>query len=114
MQNYRKILTVLLVLICIMICACDVEWIGWGGDSTETEPESESEPETISTNVTATVDVIYATEMDVITDDDVVLTCDLPSDPVLIEGDRVEIIIDFESLDDNWVIIHVQFDQKVL
>ena len=52
--------------------------------------------------------------MDVITDDDVVLTCDLPSDPVLIEGDRVEIIIDFESLDDNWVMIDVQFDQKVL
>lgn len=112
MKNYRKILTVLLVLICIMICACDVEWIGWGGDSTETEPGSE--PETISTSVTATVDVIYATEMDVITDDDVVLTCDLPSDPVLIEGDRVEIIIDFESLDDNWVMIDVQFDQKVL
>jgi len=48
--------------------------------------------------------------MDVITDDDVVLISDLPSDPALIEGNRVEMIIDFESPDNNW--INVQFDQK--
>ena len=112
MQNYKKFLTTLLVLICIIICACDVEWVGWGGDSAALSV-NEPEPEIISAYVTATVDVIYATEVDVITDDDVVFTCALPGDPILIVGDLVEIIVVFESLDDNWVIIDVQFDQKI-
>jgi len=110
MQNYRKFLTILLVLICVIISACDVEWVGWGGDDND---ESTTTVEALSTKTTATVDVIYATEMDIVTDDDVVLTCDLPTAPVLVEGDLVYIIIDFESLDDNWVIIDVEFDQKI-
>ena len=110
MKKHKNILTALLFLICIIISVCDVEWVGWGGKDDDPEPE----PETISTSAIATVDVIYATEMDVITVDGVVLTRDLPSDPVLVEGDLVEIIIDFESLDDNWLMIDVQFDQKAL
>jgi hypothetical protein len=101
----HKFLIVFVVLSWIMLCGFDCHWSDDNDDPADTK--------TINTTSIATVDVIYATDMDVITDDDVVLTCDLPISPVLAEGDLVYIIIDFESLDDNWAIITVEFDQKL-
>lgn len=39
-MQYRKhkTLIILMVLTCMVICACDVEWIGWGGDSHSDPP----------------------------------------------------------------------------
>ena len=91
-----------------MLCGFECHW----GDD-DNDDGSTSTVETLNTTAIATVDVIYATEMDVITDDDVILTCDLPATPTLVEGDLVYITVDFESLDDNWVIIDVEFDQKI-
>ncbi|MBA7604093.1 hypothetical protein ES703_11211 [subsurface metagenome] len=115
MKNYRKILTLMLVLICIMTSACDFGW-GWVGDDDDDDDET-LVVETLSTTAIATVVEIYTIEhdyMDVVTGDGVVLTCDLPGDPVLIEGDIVEIIINFESPGYCWTIIDVYFDKKII
>ena len=117
MKNFiHKILIILVILSSIMLLGLECHW-GDKDDDVGDVGDDPADIKTLSTTAIATVDVIYATEMDVITvtDDGVVLTCDLPTSPILVEGNLVKIIIDFESVDDNnWVIIDVQFDQKVL
>ena len=108
-----RISSILIILSWIMLCGLECHWHGDGdnGDGTGT---SASEPiENLSTNTDATVVTIDATTMDVETDDSVILTCDLPTGVVLIVGDRVEIVIDFESDESQWVITNTEFFQKL-
>ena len=101
-----KTLSILLILSCIPLLGLECHW---GGDDDDDNPAA---TETLSTRAEATVYTIDVTTMDVETDDDVILTCDLPTGVVLIVGDRVEVIIDFESVESMWVITGSEFYQK--
>ncbi len=108
----HKILIIFVILSWVMLCGLECHWPG-GDDDDFGGGNDPAETEILETRAYATVDTIDVTTMDVETDDGVILTCDLPAGVVLIVGDRVEIVIDFESNESQWVITHTEFFQKI-
>ncbi len=106
----HKILIIFFILSWVMLCGLECHW---GAHDDDDNDDNLTETEILETRTYATVDTIYTTIMDVETDDGVILTCNLPAGVVLIVGDRVEIVIDFESNESRWVITHTKFFQKI-
>lgn len=114
LKTLRRAGIIFIILSWVMLCGLECHWPGdGGGASSGTGAGTDDPPETLSTTTEATVLTIDATTMDVETDDEVILTCDLPSGVVLIVGDRIEVTIDFESDESMWVITGSEFYQKL-
>ena len=103
----------LLIMSYVVICGLECSWMHDNSDDDGGTGDDPVETEIMETRAYATIDAIDVATMDVETDDGVILTCDLPSGVVLAVGDRVEIIIQFESNESQWIITDVEYFQRV-